>query len=243
MDPDGGSGLEPTSGWWVGPSDGPDLSRQPPDGLQTIIDGGSDLESDYGSWYSPSDPPSASDELSASDTSEDDSPVFESSEMVSQYASEWGLVPWSAPRKISDELRDLVEAEVIEKLPASKINLPEYRAMTRGHVSRRMKELFGFKGRDIQNETIWTILIAGTGTGKSLIFKAIPLLDPLRPGIALVVMPLRNIQWEKAENVNKIAGARAVVYNGETQSQLLRYQIAAGNYTHGRYLKRASTFL
>ena len=80
------------------------------------------------------------------------------------------------------------------------------------------------------------ILAAKTGIGKSLIFEAIPLLDPNKPGIGLVVMPLKHIQAQQMGNINAIEGARAFVYDGENCTEQARVEIAGGQYTHGEYL-------
>ena len=154
-------------------------------------------------------------------------------------------VPFCPPRgsrKVKARTMQELERNVIRRLPNSaKSGLPSYQSMDRDDVRFRIKELFGFDGKSIQVDTIWhvgcrqesMILVAKTGVGKSLIFQAIPLLDPYRPGIALVVVPLKHIQYQQAEKVNMVPGAKAAIYNGDHRDEKLRYSIAAGHFTHG----------
>ncbi|KAL8895718.1 MAG: hypothetical protein Q9192_003478 [Flavoplaca navasiana] len=151
---------------------------------------------------------------------------------------------WVAPRgrkKAKAALEaSILGGAVIHALPPSEFQHPPCCEMTRDQVAARMKEIHGFDAKEDQVETVWEvgcaqkdrILIAKTGFGKSLLFETVPLLDPQRPGIALVVTPLKSISWQEEIKVDALPGARAAVYDGETKSQRLRYEIAAGYYTH-----------
>ena len=159
--------------------------------------------------------------------------------------------PRSGNTKARFDLALEMQEGVINRLPESERSMPVYGSMNENHVRWRIRELFGHEGRAIQIETVWMvgcrmrsmILIAKTGIGKSLIFEAIPLLDPSQPGIALVVMPLKKIQSQQVEKVNRIEGARAVVYDGEHRDQMLRYRIAAGHYTHSKNIRNAPSHI
>lgn len=152
---------------------------------------------------------------------------------------------WVAPRgrqKARAALKaSILEGAVIHALPPSEFQHPPCDRMTRDQVAARMKEIHGFDAKCKQVQTVWEvgcarrdrILIAKTGFGKSLLFETVPLLDPQRPGIALVVSPLKSISWQEEAKVNALSCARAAVYDGETKSPRLRYEIAAGYYTHG----------
>ncbi len=156
-----------------------------------------------------------------------------------------GRREWVAPRgrkKAKAALEAFVrEGEVIYTLPESAFSHPPCPEMSYNQVAARMKELHGFDAKSEQVETVMEIgcaqkdriLIAATGFGKSLLFETVPLLDPRRPGIALVVSPLKSISWQEEAKVNALPGARAAVYDGESKSQRLRFEIAAGYYTHG----------
>ena len=112
---------------------------------------------------------------------------------------------------------------MIQQLPLSaNTRLPDFRRMARQDVELRIKELWGYPRKSVQVDTILevgcsqrsVIFVAKTGIGKSLIFETIPLLNPHHPGIALIVMPLKHIQQQQLEKVNRLPGARAVDYGG-----------------------------
>ena len=150
--------------------------------------------------------------------------------------------PNRGSRKTKAAIAEEVRKDVIHRLPPSADHrLPRFGDMSKADVGLRVQELWGYTAKSIQVDTIWEvgcqqksrILVAKTGVGKSLMFETIPLLDPDRPGIALVVMPLKHIQHQQLEKINSVSGAAAAVYDGSQHSQLLRYQIAAGHFTHG----------
>lgn len=150
--------------------------------------------------------------------------------------------PNHGSRKVRTTIAAQLHEHVIFRLPRSRRKtLAMVTEMSPDDVAFRIEELFGYKPRLVQIETVHAvacqhqslILVAKTGIGKSLIFEAIPLLDPLRPGVALAVMPLKHIQQQQLGKINKIQGARAAVYDGENCHQDLRYSIAAGYFTHG----------
>lgn len=146
-------------------------------------------------------------------------------------------------RSKADIAKELQKGAIQQLPPSAHSRLPEYRHMARQDVALRIKELWGYPGKPVQVDTILeigcrqasAILVAKTGIGKSLIFETIPLLDPKHPGIALIVMPLKHIQQQQLEKVNRLPGAQAVVYDGEHHTELLRYQIAAGHFTHSKW--------
>lgn len=212
---------------------------------------------DHDTIYTASECSECSDILSADPESTDvlDPVLFEDPTGVLGHCSEASpsFVPWR-PRLGNAKNRYALALQmregVINRLPESRTPLPVHTSMSKVHVGQRIQELFGYTARQIQIDTVWTvgcqmismILIAKTGIGKSLIFEAIPLLDPSRPGIVLVVMPLKKIQSQQVDKVNQINGARAVVYDGEHRDQMLRYRIAAGHYTHGKIRNPRSGF-
>ena len=179
------------------------------------------------------------------ETSEYGSPVESDGEPIYALPDDVG-VPWVPPRGARKMPRKIVECiregAIGCLLPSRRRRIPRRMHMARRDVQYRVNELFGYEGRDIQIDTIWDvgcrsrsqILVAKTGIGKSLIFEAVPLLDPSRPGIALIVMPTKHIQWQQLDKVNQIEGARAVVYDADHKDAETRYRIAAGHFTHGR---------
>ena len=151
--------------------------------------------------------------------------------------------PSRGSKQIKAAIAKELQEGVIQQLPLSAyIRLSDFRRMTRQDVELRIKELWGYPGKSVQVDTILEvgcrqrsiIFVAKTGIGKSLIFEIILLLDLNHPGIALIIMPLKHIQQQQLEKVNRLFGARAVVYDGEHRSELLRYQIAVGHFTHGK---------
>ncbi|KAL9041226.1 MAG: hypothetical protein Q9180_001422 [Flavoplaca navasiana] len=195
----------------------PDADQTDPDGSDVVSTSFSDSDGN------------SSDERSSEDLQPSDKPVRQ----------------WVAPRgrrKAKAALQaSILEGDVIHALPPSIFRHPPYHQMSRDQVAARMKEIHGFDAKEDQVETVFEvgcaqrdrILIAKTGFGKSLLFETVPLLDPPRPGIALVVSPLKSISWQEEAKINALPGARAAVYDGETKNQRLRYEIAAGYYTHG----------
>ena len=160
--------------------------------------------------------------------------------MGRQFPAFW---PSKGTQKARAKIAKELEEGVIHKLPSSAHPaLPCRTEMSKNDIRLRIKELFGVEGKSIQVDTIWRvacrqesmILVAKTGIGKSLIFEAIPLLDPADPGIALIVMPLKHIQQQQLAKINQIPGARAAVYDGDHNDERLRYAIAAGHFTHSQ---------
>ena len=76
------------------------------------------------------------------------------------------------------------------------------------------------------------ILIARTGFGKSIIFQAAPLMHDT-PRIALIIMPLKALQNQQCQKLNRIDGCTPFVLNGDTNRQANLQAIAGGYYTHG----------
>ena len=69
----------------------------------------------------------------------------------------------------------------------------------------QVSELFGFKAQKEQIDCLEVlqakkdlILLAKTGFGKSVIFQAMPLLDPENPRVCIVIMPLIALQDDQA---------------------------------------------
>jgi superfamily II DNA helicase RecQ len=58
-----------------------------------------------------------------------------------------------------------------------------------------------------------TILNAATGFGKSLTFQILPFVHRAneQPGIVLIIMPLKLLQSDQAENINKVPGGSSCV--------------------------------
>ena len=63
-----------------------------------------------------------------------------------------------------------------------------------------------------------TILKAKTGFGKSLIFQLAPLLyrPPLQAGIALILMPLKLLEYNQSAGTHSKFGASCCVADGDT---------------------------
>ena len=82
--------------------------------------------------------------------------------------------------------------------------------------------VFGFVLHDAQIEAIWTLfyeqrdllLMAKTGFGKSLIFQLLPFMMP-QTVVALTFMPLKLLQAEQSEMINRLPLGKAIVLNGE----------------------------
>ena len=99
--------------------------------------------------------------------------------------------------------------------------------------------IFGFPLHDAQVEAISTLfyeqrdllLLAKTGFGKSLIFQLAPFLSA-RPGVVLTLMPLKLLQAEQSEMINRIPQGRGIVLNGENNNKRVLEDIAQGGYTH-----------
>jgi len=73
------------------------------------------------------------------------------------------------------------------------------------------------------------IVIAKTGWGKSILFQAAPLIcQQPEPGIALIIMPIRQLENEQCDRINCIENARAIVLNGDNNTQSLRRSIGNG---------------
>ena len=99
--------------------------------------------------------------------------------------------------------------------------------------------IFGFPLHDPQVEAICTLfyeqrdllLLAKTGFGKSFIFQLVPFLSA-RPGVVLTLMPLKLLQIEQSEMINRIPRGKGIVLNGENNNKRVLEDIARGGYTH-----------
>ncbi|OJD25633.1 hypothetical protein ACJ73_03005 [Blastomyces percursus] len=104
----------------------------------------------------------------------------------------------------------------------------------------RVSELFGFKPRKEQLDCLQVlkakkdlILLAKTGFGKSVIFQAMPMLDPHCTGTCIVIMSLIALQDDQAASINKRGGRwKACVLNATTKTPELLHKIRKGMYTH-----------
>lgn len=86
----------------------------------------------------------------------------------------------------------------------------------------RCKELglivFGFTVYDAQADAICTLfyekidllLLAKTGFGKSLIFQLLPFMTAT-PGVVLILMPLKLLQAEQSELINRIPQGKGIL--------------------------------
>ena len=101
--------------------------------------------------------------------------------------------------------------------------------------------VFGFPLHEAQIEAIWTLfyerrdlfLLAKTGFGKSLIFQLLPFMIPAPTSeVVLVLMPLKLLQSEQSNMINKILHGKAIVLNGENNQKHTQQKIANEGYTH-----------
>lgn len=75
------------------------------------------------------------------------------------------------------------------------------------------------------------LLLAKTGFGKSLIFQLVPFMTPA-PGVVLILMPLKLLQAEQFEMINRLPQGKAIVLNGENNQKSVFAGVARGHYTH-----------
>ena len=109
-------------------------------------------------------------------------------------------------------------------------------------ITRCVQKLWGMNIRREQAAAIRRVMItrgdliviAKTGWGKSILFQAAPLIcQQQEPGIALIIMSIRQLENEQCDRINCIENARAIVLNGDNNTQSLRRSIGNGYYTHG----------
>lgn len=99
--------------------------------------------------------------------------------------------------------------------------------------------IFGFPLHNAQVEAICTLfyeqrdllLLAKRAFGKSLIFQLIPFLSA-RPGVVLTLMPLKLLQAEQSEMINRIPRGRGIILSGKNNNKRVLEDIARGGYTH-----------
>lgn len=99
--------------------------------------------------------------------------------------------------------------------------------------------VFGLTLHEDQVEAICTLfyeqrdllLLAKTGFGKSLIFQMIPFMTATT-GVVLILMPLKLLQAEQSQTINRIPQAKAIVLNGENSQKSVLAEVARGGYTH-----------
>lgn len=100
--------------------------------------------------------------------------------------------------------------------------------------------VFGFVLHHDQIEAIWTLfylqkdlmLIAHPGFGKSEIFQLLPLMAG-SIGVGLIVMPIKMMQTEQSNMINRdIPGGKAIVLKEDNNQSRVRKEIATGGYTH-----------
>ena len=75
------------------------------------------------------------------------------------------------------------------------------------------------------------LLLAKTGFGKSFIFQLVPFLS-VKPGVVLTLMPLKLLQTEQSEMINRIPQGKGIVLNGENNNKQVLDDIVKGGYTH-----------
>ena len=72
---------------------------------------------------------------------------------------------------------------------------------------------------------------AKTGFGKSFIFQLVPFLLA-KLGIVLTLMPLKLLQAEQSEMINRISQRKRIVLNGENNNKQVFHNIIKRRYTH-----------
>ena len=101
--------------------------------------------------------------------------------------------------------------------------------------------VFGFSLHKAQIEAIWTLfykrkdlfLLTKTGFRKSLIFQLLPFMIPAPTSrVILVLMPLKLLQLEQSDIINRILHGKAIVLNGENNQKHTQQKIANKGYTH-----------
>lgn len=114
------------------------------------------------------------------------------------------------------------------------------RATLEDHVVETVEQAFGISPKPKQVEVMFSlafervdvILTAKTGFGKSLIFNALPAIIG-HDGIALIILPLLELEADQAGKLAGVARCRPFVLNGDTNNSQNRHDIGAGKYTHG----------
>ena len=117
--------------------------------------------------------------------------------------------------------------------------------LTRELIELRIKEVTGLEGKEKQVDAIHKVacqlssllLIAKTGFGKSLIFNMLPLILPDQLGAVLVIVPLKHIQNQQVDVVNRLPRARGIVLNAESNKRSIRKQISQCEFTHGSLIR------
>lgn len=88
--------------------------------------------------------------------------------------------------------------------------------------------IFGFTLQEAQVDALYTLfyeqrdllLLAKTGFGKSLIFQLLPFIyDPT--GVVIILMPLKLLQAEQNNMINRIATGKAIALTGENNQKVL----------------------
>ena len=75
------------------------------------------------------------------------------------------------------------------------------------------------------------LLLAKTGFGKSIIFQLLLFMTAI-PEVVLIFLPLKLLQAEQSEIINKLSNGRALVLNGENNHKYVYKQVVKGDYTH-----------
>ena len=122
------------------------------------------------------------------------------------------------------------------------------RAILESHIIEVVRATFGVDPKPKQVEVLYklafervdTILIAKTGFGKSLIFHALPAIVG-HDGIALMIMPLLELEADQARKLTSLDGCRPFVLNADTDTRENRRNIGAGKYTHGTSIRTAQS--
>jgi ATP-dependent helicase YprA (DUF1998 family) len=117
------------------------------------------------------------------------------------------------------------------------------------HIKARISQLFGVEPKSGQVDALHRIvygrkdliLIASTGFGKSLIFKAAPLIQLEKRQSILVILPLKAIEEEQHSSLATIEGASSIVLDGNSNTSANLRRIGAGQFTHGMFTHLNST--
>ena len=75
------------------------------------------------------------------------------------------------------------------------------------------------------------MLLAKTGFGKNLIFQLIQVLTA-DPGVVLTLMPLKLLQVEQSEKINRLPGGKGIVLNEQNNTNSVLAEIANKEYSH-----------
>ena len=106
-------------------------------------------------------------------------------------------------------------------------------------LKQKVNELFNITLKAEQHEALFDltygrtdlIVIAKTGFDKSILFQAAPLLTDLSD-LCLILMPLKALQAEQCDKLQKVTGVRFFVLNDDTNTSHNLKVIKQGNYTH-----------